>query len=79
MESVALNRVGDSYIFSKKYLDSTKAIEAIIYKYHNKTTSAIKYLHIESFVDFYKNKKYGLVKYVRIYQVIYQMETIKVY
>lgn len=57
MENVTLNKINDRYIFLKEYLDSTKSLELITYKYTNSGPSDINYIYIESAVDFYNNKK----------------------
>lgn len=43
--------------FSKVYLDSTKAIEFISFKYDNKHLSPVNYYYIESSIDFNNNVK----------------------
>jgi hypothetical protein len=57
MASVSLQRYGEKYVFSKEYLDSTRAIEFITFKYSNKFLSSIKYYYIESSIDFNNNVK----------------------
>ncbi|HCC2288460.1 TPA: hypothetical protein M4Y70_005529 [Klebsiella variicola] len=56
-ESISLQKYGDRYVFSKNYLDSTKAIEFITFKYNNKILSPVKYYYIESSIDFNNNVK----------------------
>lgn len=56
-ESISLQKYGERYVFSKNYLDSTKAIEFITFKYNNKVLSAVKYYYIESSIDFNNNVK----------------------
>lgn len=56
-ESVSLQKHGEMYVFSKEYLDSTKAIEFITFKYNNKHLSSVKYYYIESSMDFTSNTK----------------------
>lgn len=57
MENVTLNQYGDLYVFSKEYLDSSKALEFITYKYNSSQPNSIKYYYIESSVDFNNNVK----------------------
>jgi len=57
MESVSLQKYGGRYVFSKEYLDSSKSIEFITFKYDNKSPSSIKYYYIESFIDLNYNVK----------------------
>lgn len=52
LESVSLQKYGVLYVFSKQYLDSTKAIEFITFKYDNKIPSSVIYYYIESSIDF---------------------------
>lgn len=56
-ESISLQKYGDRYVFSKNYLDSTKAIKFITFKYNNKILSPVKYYYIESSIDFNNNVK----------------------
>lgn len=56
-ESISLQKYGERYVFSKNYLDSTKAIEFITFKYKNKVLSAVKYYYIESSIDFNNHVK----------------------
>lgn len=56
-ENVSLQKYGERYVFSKAYLDSTKAIEFITFKYNNKLLSPVRYYYIESSVDFSNNVK----------------------
>jgi hypothetical protein len=56
-ENVSLQKYGERYVFSKEYLDSTKAIEFITFKYSNKLLSPVKYYYIESSIDFNNNVK----------------------
>ncbi len=56
-ESVTLQKYGERYVFLKYYLDSSKAMEFIAFKYKNKLLSPVKYYYIESSVDFSNNVK----------------------
>lgn len=56
-ESVTLQKYGERYVFWKYYLDSSKAMEFIAFKYKNKLLSPVKYYYIESSVDFSNNVK----------------------
>jgi hypothetical protein len=56
-ENVSLQKYGERYVFSKHYLDSTKAIEFITFKYDSKVLLPVKYYYIESSVDFSNNVK----------------------
>lgn len=51
LESVSLQKYGGRYIFSKEYLDSSKSVEFISFKYENKKTVFIKYYYIEGSID----------------------------
>ncbi|HID8742652.1 TPA: hypothetical protein ACXIV2_002223 [Enterobacter mori] len=56
-ENVSLQKYGEKYVFSKAYLDSTKAIEFMTFKYNNKLLSPVTYYYIESSIDFSNNVK----------------------
>lgn len=51
MESISLQKYGGRYVFSKAYLDSSKSIEFISFKYEDEKPTLIKYYYIESAVD----------------------------
>lgn len=51
MESVSLQKYGGNYVFSKEYLDSSKSIEFISFKYEDEEPAFIKYYYIESSID----------------------------
>lgn len=57
MESVSLQKYGERYVFLKEYLDTTKALEFITFKYINKLPSSVRYYYIESSVNFNKKIK----------------------
>ncbi|MCK7230301.1 hypothetical protein L8P27_21140 [Enterobacter asburiae] len=56
-ENISLQKHGERYVFSKEYLDSTKAIEFITFKYDSKVLSSVRYYYIESSIDFNNNVK----------------------
>ncbi|EGV5525340.1 hypothetical protein JF639_004724, partial [Salmonella enterica] len=56
-ENVTLQKYGEQYVFSKYYLDSSKAMEFIAFKYDNKALSPVRYYYIESSIDFSNNVK----------------------
>lgn len=52
MESIALEKYIEKYVFSKEYLDASKATEFLEFSYNDAKISNLKYSYFESAVDF---------------------------